>query len=130
MASCAVEPMDVAAKAPAGPSGGSDEPDRKDFTASAAKEVEGGTVDVGTVLREHHAVPVSTKGAAVLQAMDTREMGAGVEASTGEREVLGGKAAPSPASLAAKVQSAAATTGVYVTQSADEVRAADVFAWM
>lgn len=76
MTSRAVEPVDVAPKAPAGPPGGSEEPDRKDFTASA-KKVEAGTVDVDTVLREHHAVPVSTKGAAVLQAMETREMGAG-----------------------------------------------------
>ena len=119
MASLEVEPMDVVTKAPAGPPSGSGEADRKDPTASA-QEVQGGTVDVDTVLREHHAVPVSTKGAAVLQAMETRKMGAGVEGSA-ESEVLGSKATPSPASLAAKVQSAAAT-GVYVTLNADEVR--------
>jgi hypothetical protein len=112
-----VEGMNVATKGTAGPPPDqSEDPDRKDFTAS--KETPGGT-NVEAMLKEHHAVSVTTKGAAVLQAMETRELGGGP--GQGGTEVLGSKAAPLPASLAAKVQSAAATTGVYVTQSAEEV---------
>ncbi len=109
--------MDVASKSPAVPPGKSEEPDRKDFTAKAPKEARGGS-DVETLLKEHHAVPVTTKGAAVLQAMETRELGGGP--GQGGSEVLASKAAPLPASLAAKVQSAAATTGVFEAQSAEE----------
>jgi hypothetical protein len=118
MASRDVEPKQVASKTPAGPPGGSEEPDRKDFTATGAEK--GGTMDVDTMLRGHHAVPVSIKGAAILQKMETRELGGGGGGGGGS-EVLGSKAAPTPASLAAKVQSAASTTGVFVTQSAEEV---------
>lgn len=117
MASRDVEPKQVASKTPAGPPGGSEEPDRKDFTATGAEK--GGTMDVDTMLREHHAVSVSIKGVAILQKMETRELGGG--GGGGGSEVLGSKAAPTPASLAAKVQSAASTTGVFVTQSADEM---------
>lgn len=111
-----MEPMEVASKTSARPPGGSEEPDRKDFTVTGAEM--GSTMDVDTMLREHHSVPVSIKGAAVLQKMETRKLGG---CGGGGSEVLGSKAAPTLTSLAAKVQSAASKTGVFVTQSAEEV---------
>lgn len=85
-------------------------PDRKTFPAVPVA----GT-DVEAVLKAgHHAVPISTKGAAVLQSMEARgKKGKGTEA-------LGSKNQNNRTFLAPKMQSAAATTGVFETQSPEE----------
>lgn len=85
--------------------------------AERSGQMRGGT-DVKTVSPEHHTVAVTPKGSAVLQAMEAREVSGG---QGGGSEVLASKAAPLPASLAARVHHAANTTGVFVTDSPEEV---------